>query len=119
MHEAEKLERQAWEELSGGDPRTFFESVLAPEAVMVVPDVGVLERAEAIDSMATSQPWDLHTLDDMRVIAPREDVAVVVYRARAIRWDDQHVLHITSAYALLDGGWRLLAHQQTAASHPS
>ncbi|WP_062317388.1 DUF4440 domain-containing protein [Demequina maris] len=119
MHEVERLERQAWEELSGGDPRAFFGRVLASDAVMLLPDVGLLERDESIDSMATTQPWDVHTLEDMRVLAPSEDVAVVVYRARAIRWDMQHVTHVSSAYVRLDGEWRLLVHQQTAASHPS
>ncbi|WP_169746563.1 nuclear transport factor 2 family protein [Demequina phytophila] len=119
MHDVERLEREAWEAASGGDPREFYGRVLAPGAVMVLPEVGVLDREEAVESMATTQPWDVHSLEDVQVIEPSGVMAVVVYRARAIVWDTERVSYITSAYTRIDGDWRLLVHQRTPAAHPS
>ncbi|WP_062462886.1 nuclear transport factor 2 family protein [Demequina soli] len=119
MHEVERLERAGWEARSGGDPRAFFERVLAPDAVMVLPDVGVLERDEAIVEVATAQPWSVHRLEEMRLVTPAENVAILLYLSRAIRWDVEHVARTASTYVLDGHSWRMVLHQETHVSHPS
>lgn len=113
MHEVERLEREGWEALSGGDAKGFYERILARGAVMVVPGM-VLDRADAIEAMGEAPPWTAFSLEEVRVLEPREDLAIVVYTATAHRHGSgPYTALMTSTYVRHDGTWKLSLHQQT------
>lgn len=107
------LERDGWEALSGGDPAEFYGRVLAPQAIMVF-SFGALTRADAVVAMAQAPPWDEHELSDVHVHELAPGLAVVVYRVRARRRnDDPYEAMLASTYVRIDDDWRLALHQQS------
>jgi hypothetical protein len=110
-----ELERAAWEALatSGDDAAEFYETVLAPQVVMLLPGGMVLDdRHQVIDSMRGA-PWTSFELSDERVLELTADSAVVAYRATASRGDHQYTALFNSTYVREARTWRLALHQQT------
>ncbi len=111
------LERAGWRALasSGSDVRRFYGAVLAADPVFVLPGGLVLTERDAIIDSMLGAPWSHHELSDVRVAAVGEDARAVVYRATARRGDTDYEALVTSTYAQIDNGWRLVLHQQTPA----
>ena len=98
---------------SGNAAASFYDDVLADEALFVLPGGLVLDdRATILDSMS-GPPWDDYTLSDEGVVPLGPDAAAIVYRADGRRGDDRYNAHCTSTYVRIDGQWRLRMHQQT------
>ena len=106
------LERQFW---SSGS--SFYETHLADDCVMVFPGGGVLSRDAAIAGLAGAPRWRDVQMDDVRVLTPAQDIAVLVYAAAARREDHEPVYRViaSSTYVRRSGEWRLAFHQQTPA----
>lgn len=109
-----ELEREGWEALKSGHARQFYDGVLTDEAVMVFP-FGVMERDDAIDGMAESRRWQDYELDDVSVHELGSGLAVVAYRVRARRGEDDPPFEamLSSTYVRSDDGWRMTLHQQS------
>ena len=109
----EALEREGWEALSGPDGASFYQELLADDALMVFPGF-VLDKRESIEAISGASPWQSFELADLRVVEATPDTGIVTYRATAQRGGaaPYHAL-MTSVYARRDGRWRLLLHQQT------
>lgn len=107
------LERAGWEALTAGRAREFYDEVLAHDAVMVFP-FGVMERADAIDSMAESRRWQSFEMDNVTVHDIGAGLAVVAYRVVAHR-DDEPPFEamLASTYVRARRGWRMMMHQQS------
>ncbi|MFN3865437.1 MAG: nuclear transport factor 2 family protein [Demequina sp.] len=117
VSELVSLERRGWEALTSGRAREFYDEVLTSDAVMVFP-FGVMERADAIDSMAEFSYWRDYELDDITVHDLGAGLAVVVYRVRARRGDDDPPFEamLSSTYVRARGGWQMMLHQQSPAA---
>jgi hypothetical protein len=74
---------------------------------------GVSSR-DSIASQADADRWhDVH-LDVEGFLQPTEDVALLTYRARAVRADEKpYAARVSSGYVKRDGGWKMMFHQQT------
>jgi hypothetical protein len=110
-----ELEHQGWTALSssGADARRFYERVLDEQIMMLLPGGLVLDdRAAAIDSMS-GQPWSAYELEDMRVLQPTRDTAVVTYGVVAERDEQQYSAVMSSVYVRRQDGWKITFHQQT------
>jgi hypothetical protein len=106
------LEREGWQALVDGTAAAFYERVLAPDALLVVPGT-VLDGATWLGSL-DGPAWATFTIDDERVVVLTSECAALVYRATAQRRGEPtyHAL-VTSTYRRDGGAWRLVLHQQT------
>jgi hypothetical protein len=114
-----ELERRAWTALtSEEDTAEFYEEVLSPDMVMVLPGM-VLERTEAMESWMGNVPWRDFEIDDVRVVSLANNAALLTYRATARRAKGvaSYRALCTSVYRMVDGRWWLVFQQQTPLSN--
>ncbi|HEV8338259.1 MAG TPA: nuclear transport factor 2 family protein [bacterium] len=111
------LEEQGWQALSSEREisRKFYYSVLRDDAIMLFPGGMVINGKEKIlEAMDAAEPWRSFQIEEPRVISLSEAAAVLVYRVTAQRKGrDPYKALMSSAYALHDGSWKLVLHQQT------
>jgi hypothetical protein len=110
------LEHEGWEALVAGQAAAYYGEHLAANAVMAFP-FGVMEREEAIASMAAAPPWETFSISGARVVALTADSGVVVYRVVAQRpGQPPYAAVVSSTFSRVDGEWRLAFHQQSPAA---
>jgi hypothetical protein len=105
------LEKGFWTRGAG-----FFDEHLAADATMVFPaPTGVLRRERILSSIEHTQRWQSVRMHDPVVARPSATVAVLTYRAEALRRrnDAPYRAHVTSVYRRADDEWRLAFHQQS------
>jgi formiminotetrahydrofolate cyclodeaminase len=111
------LEKRGWDALCAGTGHTFYGELMTDDAVMVLSNGWVLDRAGVIASLEDAPPWDDYALSDARLAMAGEDAAAVVYRAHATRSGEQRFEALmASIYRRVDGRLRLVLYQQTPAS---
>lgn len=113
------LERRAWSALtSEEDAVEFYERVLSPDMVMVLPGM-VLDRAEAMESWVGRVPWRDFEIEDTRVVSLDRNAALLTYRATARRSREvaSYRALCTSVYRMAGGRWRMVFQQQTPLSN--
>ena len=111
------LERAGWEALSKpGEGARFYDEQLTEDALMVF-GFGLLDRAGAIEAMASAPPWSTFRIEEPRVVELGDGAAVLTYLATAQReGDEEYVGRTTSVYTRANGAWRMALHQQTPVS---
>ncbi|MBK5221643.1 MAG: nuclear transport factor 2 family protein [Acidimicrobiia bacterium] len=108
-----ELETAGWEALSNGAGRRFYTERLTPDAVMLLPQVGLLSHDKAIDGM-DGAPWSWFKIRNPQVVELGPDVAMLTYRVQARRdFDAEYQALVSSTYVQRDGEWKLAVHQQT------
>jgi hypothetical protein len=98
-------------ELAAG-PGEPYRRHLAHDAVVVVPGA-VLDREACAAALDGSPCWEEYEISDARTIGLGPDSAVLTYRWRSRRGETTYSAVMSSVYALRDGAWRLVVHQQT------
>ncbi|KQX61847.1 nuclear transport factor 2 family protein [Angustibacter sp. Root456] len=113
------FERQGWDSLTRSQGGDFYGALMTDDAVMVLVNGMVLDRATVASSLNDSPPWDTYELTDERLVQVSDDVAALLYRATATRAGDPEpfVALMTSVYRLQDGEPRLALYQQTTITH--
>ena len=110
------LERRGWEALAAGGAAAadFYGRVLDDAAVMLLPGGMVLTGRDEVLGAMGGPPWSAFALDDVRVLRPTPDTALVHYGVRAQRdGSPEYSALMSSLYVRRPDGWRLVAHQQT------
>lgn len=75
---------------------------------------GVSSREDVAESVSAGPRWRDLVVEPVGVLRPTDDVAVLTYRARAKRGDDERYRAlVSSAYVRRQGAWKLMFHQQT------
>jgi hypothetical protein len=108
------MERRGWAALTTDSADTFYDKVMTPNAIMVVPGA-ILDREQVLHSWKDMAPWAEYELRDERVIPVHQDAALLVYHASARR-DGQEAPYraiMTSLYVRVGDTWQLAFHQQT------
>lgn len=116
MKDLIKLEEEGWQALSDTSEtgKTFYDSILHDDAIMLFPGGLRLTGKETILESLAAQPWQSFQIKDAQIISFSEGTAVVVYEVKAQReGDDPYVALISSTYILSEDGWKLILHQQT------
>jgi hypothetical protein len=110
-----QLEQDGWQALatSGEDAAAFYGRILAPRILALLPGGVVIDDRETMISAMRGAPWDSYQIADARVVPLGSDAAVVAYRARARRGEDEYEAWFASTYVRDGQGWRLAVHQQT------
>lgn len=113
------LEHRGWDSLRDSTGGDFYGDLMTAEAVMILVNGMVLDRAMIAASLNDSPPWDSYTLSDPQLVPVGAGAAALVYRASASREGQQapFVALMTSTYCLDGGQPRLALYQQTAITH--
>ena len=92
-------------------------AMIAPEALLVFGETGVLDRDFAVAGMRAAPRWDAVAFSDRRLTRPGKMSAVLGYRAKAVRGDEEPFeAYCSSTWRGADDGWMLIQHQQTKAN---
>jgi hypothetical protein len=117
MQELLRLEEAFWR--AAGN-RERYEANLAPDAVHVFPGWGVTDLETVLASVAEVDPWETFAIDEPHLVALADDVAALVYTARAKRaGQEPYIAAMTSVYRCAAGRWQLVVHQQTPVPDPT
>ena len=110
-----ELEHRGWESLRDGNGAEFYGAVMTDDAVMVLADGTVADRAAVVASLRDSPVWRRFELGGARVVGAGGGAAVLVYTGRAWREESEapFTCAMTSTYVRTDGGWRLALYTQT------
>jgi len=98
------------------DGEDFYREHLADEALMAFPEpAGVMERDATVEAIAQAPRWKVVEFEEVRVLRPGPEVAVLVYKAEAQRPEQEapYSAVVSSLYVRRAGTWRLAFHQQT------
>ena len=102
-------EERLW--LEGG---TAYPELVAAEALLVLPDAGMMTGSEASEAMAGREGWQSVAMSQQALSRSDKNAIVIAYRAEAERSDDtRYTAHCTSTYHAVGGDWQLIQHQQT------
>ncbi|MGA8217884.1 MAG: nuclear transport factor 2 family protein [Solirubrobacterales bacterium] len=108
--EQELLEIEHTLATGGGDE---YRDHLTDDAVVIIPGQA-LDKTETIGAMEQSPGWDEVKISDPRALEVGDRGAVLTYRFDGRRGDDYaYAALMSSAYTRVDGGWKLVLHQQT------
>lgn len=102
------MERKLW---LGG--RAEYRGALDDDCLLAFTTMaGVSSRDEVADQVDGNRWRDLD-IDVEGFLQPTDDVALVTYRASAVRGDEPYEARVSSGYVRRDGAWKLMFHQQT------
>lgn len=112
------LEREGWDALCRSRGGRFYGGLMTQEAVMILVNGMVLDRAAIAASLDDAPPWSSYALEDARLVPTGADSAALVYRATASRSGDAEpfVALMSSHYRLLEGRLRMTLYQQTTST---
>lgn len=111
-----ELEHAGWKALCDGTGDTFYGDIMTDDALMVLANGMVMDRATVTAALGESPPWARYEIDDVRLIEISGDTAALVYTGRGWRdgEGDPFVGAMSSVYHCTDGGWKLALYQQSA-----
>lgn len=106
----EALEREFW----FGDGELYRAS-LTDGCVMIFPGMGIVARDALIAGIENGPRWSTVAFESWRRDDPGDGVAVVAYRAAALRpgVTSPYRVDCGSLYVRMEERWRLAFHQQT------
>lgn len=109
------IEHRGWDSLCDSTGGSFYGDLMTADAVMVLANGAVMDRASVVESLEQAPPWRTYTIDDVRLIRSGSDGATLVYVGTAYREGDQpaFVGVMSSVYRRDDDVWRLALYQQT------
>lgn len=108
-----QAERRGWDALCSDDAVTYYGTHLTEDAVMAFP-FGIMHREEALDALATAEPWSRYDMEDRTVIPLGQDSGVVVYHVTAQRQGHESFSAIlSSTFVRQEADWKLAFHQQS------
>lgn len=92
----------------------FYRRAVADDAMLVVPGMGRLSKAQCVEAAAHAGPWAEHEIDQLHTVAVAEGVVALSYHVTARRAEQPpYEAWMTSVWRRGAGGWQLVAHQQT------
>lgn len=101
------LEREGWNGLSSSRGAGYYRGHRSEDALMAFP-FGVVDRTQAIDAIASAQPWSRHEITSPRVVRFGEDATVVVYSVSAQREGEPTFNAVVSSTFVCRGSdWQL------------
>lgn len=75
---------------------------------------GVANREEIARTLTEAERWRDLEIDVEGLVQPSDDVAIMTYRASAVRGEkDRYAALVSSGYVNRGGSWKMIFHQQT------
>ena len=115
LDELLRIEHDGWRSLCDGTGADFYGRVMTPDAVMVLADGRVRDRAEVVASLRDAPPWARYVIDEERLVPLGDDAAVLVYRGQGWREEGAPPFTglMTSVYVRRGDDVALASYQQT------
>lgn len=112
------LEHAGWQSLCDGTGDEFYGSLMTDDAVMVLANGMVMDRATVTSALGESPPWARYEIADVRLIDITGDAAALVYTGTGWRDgdDEPFVGAMSSVYRRTGDGWKLALYQQSTKS---
>ncbi|MEV0292026.1 nuclear transport factor 2 family protein [Nocardia sp. NPDC050710] len=109
------VERRGWDALCTSTGAEFYGSLMSDDALMILADGAVLDRAAVVASLKDALPWRAFDIEDPRVVVAGRDAAVLVYIAVAYLDSREPAFRgaMSSTYIRTPDCWRLACYQQT------
>jgi hypothetical protein len=101
-------EQHLW---SGGAAE--YRQTLDADCLVAFTEMAGVSKREKIADMAGKQKWRDLDLEVEGFLQPTDDVAILTYRASALRGKEPYKARVSSGYVKRDGGWKMMFHQQT------
>ena len=116
LEELLEIERAGWQSLCEATGDKFYGEIMTDDALMVLANGAIMDRAAVIDALGQAPPWQRYGIDNPRVVGTGPDAAALVYVGTGYREgsDEPFVGAMSSVYRRTDDGWRLTLYQQTA-----
>lgn len=112
------IERRGWDALCVRTGGSYYGALMTDDALMVLVNGAVLDRAEVVASLDQAPAWDTYELSDVRRVDLGPRSAGLVYRATARRGHEPPFeAAMSSSYVVVDGSPRLALYTQTTATH--
>lgn len=104
--EVVKLERKFWDEAANP---AFVEEIFAEDGITIFDPARVIEKAEAVQRSAQSEPWAEVKLEDVTTRQLTPDCVVVAYQGTARKRGEKkgYRSSICSTYVRKGGRWQL------------
>lgn len=113
-----EFEHDGWKSLCEGRGGTYYGDLMTDDALMVLVNGMVLNRAQVVESLDGSPAWDRYEISGPRLVTLGDEAAAVVYKATAVReGGEPFTALMSSTYRIVDGRLRLALYQQTTATH--
>lgn len=104
-----EVERKLWLG-SGGE----YLDALDDDCLVAFTSMAGVESRDAIASQADAERWQRVDMDVEGYLEPTDDVALLTYRANAVRGNGQpYEARVSSGYVHRESGWKLMFHSQT------
>ena len=100
-------------ELWSGGAEEYYNTLDADCLVAFTEMGGVSTRNQIADMVGKDQRWRDLELSLEGFLQPTEDIAILTYRASAVRGDQPYQARVSSGYVNRNGSWRMMFHQQT------
>jgi hypothetical protein len=109
----EALERDFW----FGDA-AYYRERLTEGCLMIFPGMGIVGREQLIAGIESGTRWSTVSFETWRRDDPADDVAIIAYRASALRPGMPSLYRVDCGSLYVRAGelWRLAFHQQTPAA---
>ncbi|MGE2735433.1 nuclear transport factor 2 family protein [Mycolicibacterium vaccae] len=113
------LENAGWKSLCDGTGDAFYGTLMTEDAVMVLANGMVMDRAAVTAALSQSPPWQRYEISDVRLVPISGDTAALVYTGTGWRegQDEPFLGVMTSVYHRTGEGWKLALYQQTSRAH--
>src|SRR5512143_3055908 len=82
------LEHAGWRSLCDGTGDRFYGDVMTDDALMVLANGAVMDRATVVSALGQSPPWARYAIDDVQMITIADDTAALVYTGTGWRDGD-------------------------------
>lgn len=109
------LERRGWDSLCDSTGDVFYGEVMTDDAVMVLANGEVMDRATVVAALGKAPPWRTYEINDVRCVDVGADSVALVYVGSAYREDSKpaFVGLMSSVYVRQGTRWGLALYQQT------
>lgn len=113
------LERKGWNSLCESTGDAFYGEVMADDALMVLANGEIMDRASVVAALGHAPPWRTYEISDLRFVNTGAESVALVYVGSAYREaaEPAFVGLMSSVYVRREGKWRLALYQQTP--HPA
>jgi hypothetical protein len=103
------IERELW--TGGAD--SYLGNLDASCLIAFTQMAGVMTREQVADTVQAGPRWRVQEMDFEGLVQPTDDIAMLTYRVRSSRGDEQYRARISSGYVRRNGDWKMMFHQQT------
>lgn len=110
-----EVERRGWDSLCDSTGDTFYGQRMTDDAVMVLANGAVMDRAAVVEALGQAPPWRKYEISHVRLVHTGTQSATLVYVGTAYREDEEpaFVGVMSSVYVRAGDAWRLALYQQT------